>query len=157
MSTPNDKIIQLKEDLVGICISHRCDQWRNSWMFDSTNSYLKYYHLIYFEDNHGLHYDDIEDLQIGLQYNNYYKKYRLDIETRYRIHNYWLFSDDKWLLVEKYVKEIVKTQYNNIQKIKNLISLSDDADFENESKKVYFEMNIKLRKDKLKIINENKM
>ena len=151
-----NRIIQLKDDLINICETHRCDNWRNSWMWDVTNSYIQYHYLIYVEDNHGLHYSDIEDVKIDLNYDKYHKKYRIDIQTRYKIHNFWLFDDDKWLFVEKYVKEIVKTQYNNIKKMNNLISLSNDAYFDREPIKTYKKMNFKLRKEKLKKINESR-
>jgi len=138
------KIHKLYEDIVAICIENRCDVWRNSWMWNSAK--LKYYYLVYLESDGTLHYNDINDMSIEIEYDKFSKKYRIDLKTRYEVHHFWLF-DKNWLNVELYVKELVKLQYNSIQESMLLVGLT--SDFEVEPTKMYQKMVIKQRKDKL--------
>jgi len=113
-----------------------------------------YYHLITIDD-YELEYDDIDGVEINLRFGESYYKYRIDIKTNFKQHNFWLFDDEKWIFVEKYVKEIVESQYNSIQEKYKLINLSNDAYFDKQSENVYYEMNIRLRKDKLNKIQDS--
>ena len=154
MSAINYNINNLKDELVSICVSHRLDKWLNCWMWE--NNIHKYYHLIYAEDGHGLHYNDMDGIDIEIGYISNLNKYRIDIKTRYKVHNFWIFDENKWGFVETYVKEIVQMQYDKFQKLNNLINLSSDAYFDREPKNVYEYINTKFRKQKLQNINENR-
>lgn len=149
----NQKIYKLYEDIVGICIKNRCDIWKNSWMYNKQNK-IEYYHLIWLESDGTLHYRDINDISIEIEYDKLSKRYRIDLRARYNVHNFWLFEDKDWINVEIYVKELITLQYNFIQKSTSLVNLTKDAYYDKEPKKMYKEMNIKQRIIKLKKLRE---
>ena len=141
MQLNSDNIIKLYEEIKNICQNNRLDEWNNTWMYDNNNN-LKYYYLIYLDDLN-IHYEDINDLQIDLEIDEWRNMYRIDIRQRYKIHNCWYFNEDKWFFVKKYILELIKNQYNSIEKEMKLISLSNDTE------NVYNNINILLRKEKL--------
>lgn len=157
------KLNNLLDDIKSICFTHRCDKWSNSWQFNNGNqtpiSKIQNFFLTHIEHDGTIHYQDIEGLSIEIQYVQDYRSkeyyYRIDIkERKYDIHNFWLFDDKDFILVETYVKELVYHQYQKIEKFYQLINLSKGAYMEKQPEKMYHIMNIKLRGEKLKKIND---
>lgn len=142
-----DLLNQIFEEVDQVCETKKTHKWSNSWPWK--NVVLTYYHLIYQETDGTFHYKNINDLEIEIEYENFYKKYRIDIKTRYHKHNFWLFDEDKCIFVKEYVKRLIKLEYDSIQKSYLLLELSDDAYMEKEPSLMYQNMNIKFRKDKL--------
>jgi len=143
-----NKTIKLGEDLVFICELHRCNEWKNSWMWNKRQNELKYYHLITF-DLCEFYYRNINDTSIEVKFEKSYNKFRIDVKTRYKGHNFWLFDEKDWLFVEKYVKNLVKIEYDSLEKLYSTVALTDGAYMEREPFEMYRKMNVKLRKDKL--------
>jgi hypothetical protein len=156
MSVLNNKIIQLKDDLDNICLYNKCDKYSEYWMWGGNNMTIGYYYLIYVDNNNILHYNDIEDVKIELSYDNNNNKYRIDIRSKFNLHNLWFFDDDKWSFVDKYVKDLVQIQYDKTQKINELISLSGDAHNDIEPHELYKAMKMKIRKEKIEKLNEER-
>lgn len=155
------KIIDdLCQDILNICSSYCTSTWSNGWQYDNkgalgvTNT-LKYYYLIYQESDHTFHYQDIDGVKIEIEYDSFRNKYRIDIRvSTVDSHNFWLFDIKDWILVETYVKELITHQYNSIEKLHNIMNLTNDAYFEINPKKMYQAMTVKLRKEKLQKITD---
>lgn len=158
MISQHQKIIDLYEISLGICVSHITSNWSNSWMWNiPQRSKIIYHHLIYIESDHTFHYNNINNTEIHVKYDNIGKKYRIDIRNRYKLPNFWLFDDMDWLNVELYVKTIIQTEYDSLQKLYSLLDLTNDGYADKQPTKMYQKMNIKQRKLKLnKINNDNK-
>lgn len=152
-----EKVHKLYNDVITICQNHRCDEWKNSWMWDSSQDNLLYYYLIYFDaysDSCKFEYQDIDDVYISIKYDNWNKKYRIDLKDRYGLHNFWYFDNDKFIFVEKYIKEIIECQYESLEKHYFLMKLTNDSyAYDKEPLEMYNKMKLLFRKDKLEKIN----
>lgn len=152
---PLTKINNLCQDVLNICLLHRTSTWSNGWRYDNKgqpglSNKLSYFYLIYQERDGTFHYQDIDGVDIELEYDSFRNKYRIDIEVgNTDTHNFWLFDAKDWLLVETYIKELITHQYNSIEKLYSLIKLTNDAYFEINPDKMYQAMRVKLRKEKL--------
>jgi hypothetical protein len=151
------KLDKLLDDIKSICINHRCDNWANSWQYNgnqSPSSKIQNFFYTCIEHDGTIHYQDFDGLSIEIQYQQNHRTkeyyYRIDIkEKKYDIHNFWLFEDKEFLLVETYVKELITLQYQKIEKFYQLLTLSNGAYMEKQPDKMYQTMNVKLRKQKL--------
>jgi len=156
------KIDKLYQDILNICLLYVCDTWSNGWHYDNkgalgVDNKLAYHYLIYRESDGTFHYQDIDGVIVDIEFDRWQNKYRIDIKIGcVDTHNFWLFDDKDWILVEAYVKELITHQYNSIEKLHNIIELTNDAYFEINPQKMYQAMNIKIRKNKLQKINDSK-
>jgi len=153
MSKPNDNIYKLYYEARSICLSHRCNKWKNFWMWGNQNlqtgyKNLKYYFLIWLESDGTFHYDDINEVSIVVEYN---KKYRIDIST-YSEKFFWEFEEKNWQFVSAYIKKVIQHQYDSIEGLNSIISLTKDAYSDVEPKQMYDAINKSFRKTKLKKI-----
>ena len=155
----SDLIQNLFDDIRNILVLHRCEKWSNNWTWDKNFRNIKYYYLIFLEQDDTFHYKtfhykDIENFSIELElYNNIY---RIDIrDEKQDTHNWWNFKEEDFLIVETYIKELIKHQYYSIEKFSTLINLSENAYGFNKPDDMYYKMNIKLRQQKLQKLNEN--
>ena len=145
------KIDNLCQTLLNICFSHTRTKWSNGWQ-NNKKGKLKYHYLIWQESDHTLHYQDIDGVSIELEYTD---RYRIDLRvgTFSNNHNFWRFDDKDWLFVETYIKELVTHQFNSIEKLYEIMKLTNDAYFEIKPEKMYKAMTVKLRKEKLEKLN----
>jgi len=138
-------------DLISVCPNHTTNDWNNSWMWDPNQ--LIYYYLIQYNENN-FSYVNLNHVSFDIKYDDFYKKYRIDIHLRYNMHNFWLFDEDKWKYIEKYIKDIIISEYKSIEFLYSSLKLSDngymeDGYMEDEPKELYKAINKQMRNDKL--------
>ena len=139
------------DELILECPNHITNTWRNSWMWEKNNTQtnkIKYHYLIEYDDI-GFSYQNINDTDIDISCDDFNGKYRIDIKTRYGVHNFWIFKEDKWKYIEEYLKNIIISEYKSIEFLYSTLKLSDDAYHEKEPSKLYNRMNKEFRKYKV--------
>jgi hypothetical protein len=83
----DELINSLYEDAIHICHTKCTNTWKNSWMWNVQQREIVFHYLIGSDDNY-FGYEDINDLSIEISYDNSHSKYRIDIKTRYKVHNF---------------------------------------------------------------------
>lgn len=124
-----DFIDKLYTDINQILLERKRGNWENSWMWKADK--LEYYFLLY-RSNSCIQYSDIDDLDIEIQKETNKFQYRVDIKSRYKTHNFWLFNDDSTYIVSEYVKDIIRHQYESIMEKYRILDLSSDAYYDRQ-------------------------
>lgn len=119
--------------------------WSNNTGYGGS---LIYFFLIVLSDD-DLNYRDIDDMSIEITKPNNIDgyQYRIDIKSKYKIHNFWLFNDDNFDKVATYVKTLVESRYKSITKSHKILNITKNAYFDRVPPNMY---------DTIEKLNRNK-